>query len=296
MTAELAEAPGVIAGSCRRSAVPSIDVLSKEGDLSHALGHQCAHFCRDGVSRTADFSAAGIRNNAECAELIAAFLDGDKGRVAINFTGFGQAIEFLLDVKVREETFARLPRCLGDDLRQLVIALGPDHKIDLGRAGAHFCAFRLGYASCHGNRAAAGFHVFEAPELGIDLLRRLLADMAGVEDHKVGVVCRVGGLIAKRAQETCHAFAVIDIHLTAPRFHVNALFLGICWCRHQRRLAQRDKPCHRLMTRRLMGRAWRPEAPSLLRRKRGLPRRRWSAGKGSRPCLHWPSPRPPDPR
>jgi hypothetical protein len=53
------------------------------------------------------------------------------------------------------------------------------------------------------------------PDLGIDLFGRLLADMAGVEDHQVGVFRRRGRLVAFRGQQIGHALAVVDVHLAA---------------------------------------------------------------------------------
>ena len=54
----------------------------------------------------------------------------------------------------------------------------------------------------------------QAAEFGIDLLARLLANVAGIKNDHVGAVRRFGRSIAKRRQNIRHARGVIDVHLT----------------------------------------------------------------------------------
>ena len=76
-----------------------------------------------------------------------------------------------------------------------MIALRPDHEIDDRRAAHDFGALGLGHAAGHRDdrllalrSAAALLHQADAAEIGIDLLGRLLADVAGVEEDDVGVL------------------------------------------------------------------------------------------------------------
>jgi hypothetical protein len=90
-----------------------------------------------------------------------------------------------------------------------------------GRKSHDLLAFGLRDAPGDGDRdAAAGacgafFEHADAAELGIDLLGRLLADVAGVEDDEVGVIggCRLDVALAR--QDVRHALGVIDVHLAA---------------------------------------------------------------------------------
>ena len=86
----------------------------------------------------------------------------------------------------------------GNELRQAMIALRADDEID-GRHAAHdLGALGLGDAADDGDhRVVAGGGALvlqdaDAPEVGVDLLGRLLADVAGVEDDEIGILDRVG--------------------------------------------------------------------------------------------------------
>ena len=122
-------------------------------------------------------------------------------------------------------------------VRQAVIRLGADDDIDIGRAGGDLLALRLGDAACDREQhlpAAALTRLLQRaqpPELGIDLLRRLLTDMAGVENHQVGVLdlrCRA---IAERRQDIRHAGGVVDVHLAAEGLDVELFRHGLAVCR-----------------------------------------------------------------
>ena len=60
-------------------------------------------------------------------------------------------------------------------------------------------------------------------ELGEHLLRRLVADMAGVEDHHVGALRHRRRRVAERRQHIGHPRAVIHVHLAAPGDDVQTL-------------------------------------------------------------------------
>ncbi len=81
----------------------------------------------------------------------------------------------------------------------MVIALRSDHDVDRRRAADDLCAFRLRHAAGdhdpHFAPLARGLLLGEpqASQLRIDLLGGLFADVAGVEDHQIGVI-GTGGL------------------------------------------------------------------------------------------------------
>ena len=62
-------------------------------------------------------------------------------------------------------------------------------------------------------------------QLGIDLLSRLLADVACVQQHQIGVFHRVGGRIAIGFQRVAHTRGIVDVHLAAPGLDED-LFVG----------------------------------------------------------------------
>ncbi len=135
----------------------------------------------------------------------------------------GELIELVVE---RKFGIDRLVAALGarQQLRQAMIALRPEHEIDRRRAADDLLALGLRDAAGDGDDEAAAFgrgRLFQAAhaaKLGIDFFRRLLADVAGVEDDEVGII---GGRrldIALRRQRIRHAPRIVDVHLAAERF------------------------------------------------------------------------------
>jgi len=112
----------------------------------------------------------------------------------------------------------------GDHFRQAVIGLRPEHHVDVGRAPQHFLALCLGDAAGdaedHGTPAGLArlLHLVDPAELGIDLFRRLLADVTGVQQHHVRVVHGIRQGIAQGGQKPRHTIGVVDVHLAAIGF------------------------------------------------------------------------------
>jgi hypothetical protein len=72
-------------------------------------------------------------------------------------------------------------------------------------------------------RAALLLKRAQPTQFRIDFFGRLLADMAGVEDHQIGAFGRRRRRVAKRRQDIHHAVGVIDVHLAAVCFDVELL-------------------------------------------------------------------------
>ena len=85
----------------------------------------------------------------------------------------------------------------GDQLGQALIGLRADDQIDHRRAGNDLGPLGLGDAAGDADQhlapglAAGLLQRAEAAKLGIDLLGRLLADMAGVEQDEIGRLGRL---------------------------------------------------------------------------------------------------------
>ena len=117
-------------------------------------------------------------------------------------------------------------------LAQPMIALRPHHEIHRRRATQDLRALGLGHAARNrDDRALARprplrLHLADAPEVRIDLLGRLLADMAGVEDDDIGVLGRIRHGEAVASQQLGHALGVVDVHLAAERLDEDLARLG----------------------------------------------------------------------
>ena len=124
-----------------------------------------------------------------------------------------------------------------------MIALRPDHDIDGGRARHDLGALGLGHAAGHGDQRVAALPLpaflveANAPKLGIDLLRRLLPDMAGIKNDEVGLGRIRGRRIAVTRERLGHALGVVGVHLAAEGLdmklfgqrRVTGLSQPVCW-------------------------------------------------------------------
>ena len=210
-------------------AVIGVDVLPQQGELAHPAIHQIAGLVEHLRRRARDLGAAGVGHDTEGAKLVAAFLDSEKGgRAARRLGARFQPFELVFLGEIGVERLGPLAR-LRLHLGQAVIALRADHQIDQRLAAHDLLA--LGLRDAAGNAdleiGFLGLQPLVAAQLGIDLFRRLFTDMAGVEQDHVGVVRRRRLDIALPAQRLGHAFAVIDVHLTAIGLDKELLRFGL---------------------------------------------------------------------
>jgi len=194
-----------------------LSISPKEGDLAHAFLHQPARLGENARSGAAHLCAPCVGHHAEGAELVAALLHGQKrGRTAPGLRARLQFLELVLGGKIGVDDLlaARRPR---HHVGQAVIGLRPDHEIDHRLARDDLLALGLRHAARHADLQIGVGHlqILVAAQLGIDLLGRLLADVAGVEQDHVGLFRGRHFHVAFRPQRLGHALAVIDVHLAA---------------------------------------------------------------------------------
>ena len=178
-----------------------VDVLPEQRDLDHAPVNQRAGLRLDPRGRPRYLGAAGVGHDAEGAELVAAFLHGEEGRGRPP----GAAVRRAGDRTCpRWETRSRpaVRRARGG--RACPAGGGRPADRPPGRPRARVPGSRHPPPARRSRRrrsAASGFAIFrrpQPPELGVDLLGGLLADMAGVEQDQVGVFGGRHGLVAAR--------------------------------------------------------------------------------------------------
>jgi hypothetical protein len=198
-------------------AVVGVHVLAEERDLAHAAVHEVLRLVQDLGHGARDFGSARVGDDAEGAELVATFLHGQEGRGAAPRLGAVlQRRELVVLGEVGVERAGALPH-LGFQFGEAVVALRPDDEVDGGLAAHDLFALGLGDAARDADPEVRVQRLerLQPPEFGIDLLGRLLADVAGVEQDQVGRLGRVGGDVALRRQRLGHALAVVDVHLAA---------------------------------------------------------------------------------
>ena len=96
------------------------------------------------------FGAAGVGDDAEAAEFVAAFLDGQKRGDALWRGLFRQEIEFVFRREIGFDHRAAGPRRFGNHLRQTMVRARTQNDIDIGRAGEDL--FTLGLRHAAGDR------------------------------------------------------------------------------------------------------------------------------------------------
>ncbi len=102
-----------------------------------------------------------------------------------------------------------------------MVALRTDDHVHRRLAAQDLAALRLGEATGHDQRrpAAGAFarllQLAQLAELGIDLLGRPFADMAGIEDDQIRVLGARRLPVTLGGGQIGHALRVVDVHLAA---------------------------------------------------------------------------------
>ena len=103
-----------------------------------------------------------------------------------------------------------------------MVGLRAEHEIDERGSATDFLALGLGDAAGYRDQqvavASARPAQLQRPDpaqLRKHLLRRLLADMAGVKDDEIGVFGAVNPFKVERRQQIGHACGIVNVHLAA---------------------------------------------------------------------------------
>ena len=196
-----------------------VDVLAEQHDFARAGVGESPCLLKHRRHRTRNFRAARVGHDAICAELVAAFLDGQERRRR-GAAARSERREFL---ERRQAGFDGLLGGAREEAGQPVIRLRSDHDINRRRAADDFVALGLRDAARDGDDRLLAGAFLQAADLGIDLLARPFANVAGVEDDDVGFFGRRRARVAIRLHQLAHAFAVVDVHLTAEGLDEKAL-------------------------------------------------------------------------
>src|SRR5436305_5249850 len=113
-----------------------------------------------------------------------------------------------------------------------MIALRADDDVDCRCTPDDLFALGLGHATRNRDHHSAPFpgrRLFErahAAKFGIDFFRRLLADMAGMENDEIGIrhACRLDKTFGR--ERVRHTMRIVDVHLAAKGFDVDFARLG----------------------------------------------------------------------
>ncbi len=219
---------GIGAGACaggsggRRGLPPVVDSLSEQLDLDEAEGEQVANFALDFGGAPAGLGTPGGRHDAEGATLVAALDDRDHPLVE---PVARNGVEFVPAFGGKSEGDDPLAGCPpGEEVGELPHPRRTEDEIEVRHARQDLLAFLLGDAAAEADLQVRALTLQQAvfAEPRIDLLYRLRAHAAGVEEDQIGFGGVVGGQKPLLHQLAGHALAVQLVHLAAPRFDVKA--------------------------------------------------------------------------
>ena len=188
--------------------------LAQEHHFAETLRDRRPYLTYQIGERQAALAAARIGNDAVGAELVAAALDRDPRAHPRPASGLEVAVGLVaVEPGVRDRLAGRAREQLG----KRPVAVGADHQVEHARLIEQLGTQMLGHASGdsdHQGRVAPlePREVAEPPE---DPLLGVLADRAGVEHHRVGVLGALGEAHAGAQEHARHHLAVGQVHLAA---------------------------------------------------------------------------------
>ena len=201
-----------------------VDVLAEQGDLAHARIGKARDLVENGGNRARGLGAAGIRHDAERAELVAALLHSHEGGDAAPTNRVGrrdrQLREFVLGRKFSVHDAGTDAR-LAQELRQAMVALRTDDNIDSRLAAQDFSSLGLGDAASDDQHRppafprAFFFQLAQLAQLGKNFLRGAFADVAGIKNDEVGILDPYRLTITRLGGKVAHSLGVIDVHLAS---------------------------------------------------------------------------------
>src|SRR6266404_8787582 len=163
-------------------------ILAEKSDLSYPRRHHATRLRQNLRDRTRVLRAARIGDDAEAAELVASFLDREKGRHSLLCRRFRQVVKFGLDRKIRgKDAAAGSTQGPGDQFRKQMVALWAEHEVN--ERGSSENLGTLGLRDAATDRddhviAAPRLGFFQLPEqteLGIYFFDRFFTNVAGIK-------------------------------------------------------------------------------------------------------------------
>ena len=209
----------------RGFAAIGVHVLAQERDLAKPLGHRALHLVHDEFARLAPLGSARVGHDAEGAEIIAPTRDAHEGvqaAPALDRREFGE-------IRRDRRGIHHAPLLhLLQKHRELGDVLCSENEID------HFSALCNRLPVARGETAAdADFErrvrfleLIKTPDLAINLLLRLVADGAGVQQNQIGRLVRFGFLVPFRLEMPGDGLRIVAVHLAAVCENLELLAQG----------------------------------------------------------------------
>ena len=210
-------------GEARLGMTVGGDVLSEQGDLDATHLHHALDFADHDVGMLVTQHATRRRHDAEGAAIVAAL--GDRDEVAVvrrRRLWLGLVGDRAVDLEI--ELGRAGAKVLFDEIGQASVVVGADDEIDGLALGVEFFAQALRHAAEHADPhfGPAVLVLLQFADATQDARLGVVADRAGVEQEKVGVLGSIDFAPARAAQTVTHRVAVVHVHLTPVGLDVHA--------------------------------------------------------------------------
>jgi len=196
--------------------MPRIDRLTKEGDLPHAPRHEIADLPDDLLGWPVPLGSACIRNDTKRAAFVAALHHGDVRRdLPVICMGLGPQKLRVVHVEHRPCDRWGALLYLPDQGRELRDVVRPEDDVHKGGFSEQTLALLLGNAP-RNRQHSASLGLFERPkrpQKAHQLVLRLLAYAAGVDDQQIGQRRLARLAVTACPQDLLDPPGVVDVHL-----------------------------------------------------------------------------------
>ncbi len=203
-----------------------VDRLPEQHHLGVPALDQPRHLAHDLRGRPIHLGAAGPRHDAEAADVVTTLhgrdVGADRARVRDRDVGHRKRVRLAIEVDERRLAIGR-----AQQRGHTVERVRAHEHVHLGGPLQDLLALELGDAAPHTDPQVGplALGLLEPGQRVVELAGSLLADGAGVDEHKVRGGQVAHGLVAFRRKQAGNLLRIVDVHLTAERPNEEARFL-----------------------------------------------------------------------
>ena len=198
-----------------------VDILSKEGDVSNALLHECLHLSENLAWTTIAFLTTQTGDDAEGARVVAAY--GDTHPTCVSGFTLGRQHRGKFFQRVLNLDFS--PVIMSGAFQQCwqrTQVMRTEDNVHPWGLLYDDVLILLGQAATDGNLHAwvSILDWFELSQRAIKAIVRILSNGTGVENDQIRIIAFCSRYITVFFQQARQSFRVMDVHLTTERTYL----------------------------------------------------------------------------
>ena len=214
----------------------AVDVLPQQGHFAKSALPEVGHLAQDALQLAAALAPAGVRHYAVGTEVVAPAHDAHESAHAVAADAAGDHVAVGLGGTEGHIDGLFTGLYGRDEIGKVEIGVGTGHEVHPVVADERIF-HTLGHTPYHSYYQPAPFAAAQRPEIlqaREDLLLGVVADGAGVEDHGIGLLGALHGLVPGDTHNRGHHLAVGHIHLAAICLYIQffqpfvSAFCGLC--------------------------------------------------------------------